>query len=334
MTEPAETAGRPLVSVVMVSRQPGPGADTALRSVLAQTWTDLEILLVQEGGDVAVHDRRIRLVPMPPTGDARNAALDVATGEFVAFQDPDAWSHPRRLERQLTPLLADGALVATTSRAIEVARRPDGQPPGEHPPRTGSASPRWCSAANRCCSASGSSTRSTPRPAPSTWPGSGPRTATTGRARPRRRRVRAGPAPPGPVGLPPRVGAPGTHRLPRRVHGVARRDQGRAGGPVPGPGTGRPAVRRPAPAHRHPGTRVRRRPRRGVVGLRRATEVDVGGDRRADRPGAAGRDHAPGGVPVHVPGRPGRSARRSSSSSTRTRSTGCCRATRSTCRCW
>jgi hypothetical protein len=121
MTRPSTAGGGPVVSVVVVARRPGPGADTALRSVIAQTWTDLEILLVQEGGDIAVPDPRIRLVPMPSTGDPRNAALDVAGGEFVAFQDIDTWSHPRRLERQLTPLLADLGLVATTSPAIEVA---------------------------------------------------------------------------------------------------------------------------------------------------------------------------------------------------------------------
>ena len=66
---------------------------------------------------------RIRLVKQPGnpgTYAARNAGLDAAGGEFVAFQDSDDWSHPRRLELQVQPLLADRRLVATTSDGLSV----------------------------------------------------------------------------------------------------------------------------------------------------------------------------------------------------------------------
>jgi hypothetical protein len=106
----------PLISVVLAA---GVGTDTALRSILAQSWTALEVLVV---GGTGVDDPRIRLVDggACDDGDGRNAALAVATGEFVAFTDGGTWSHPQRLERQVSALLADRDLVATTSAAVEV----------------------------------------------------------------------------------------------------------------------------------------------------------------------------------------------------------------------
>jgi hypothetical protein len=106
----------PLISVVLVA---GAGTDTALRSVLAQSWPALEVLVV---GGTSVDDPRIRPIDggTCDDGDGRNAALAVATGEFVAFTDGDTWSHPRRLEHQVSALLADRGLVATTSPAVEV----------------------------------------------------------------------------------------------------------------------------------------------------------------------------------------------------------------------
>jgi glycosyltransferase involved in cell wall biosynthesis len=66
---------------------------------------------------------RIRLVRLPAnvgTYAARNAGMDAAGRGFVAFQDSDDWSHPRRLELQVQPLLENRRLVATTSDGLAV----------------------------------------------------------------------------------------------------------------------------------------------------------------------------------------------------------------------
>ncbi|MEU8655162.1 glycosyltransferase family A protein [Actinoplanes philippinensis] len=120
------------ITTIVTTYQPGPGLVTAVRSLVAQSWTNHEILVVDDGsgaGHESVLDRaasldpRVRVVRIPANGGtyrARNAGLDIASGEFVTFQDSDDWSHPLRLERQAAPLLADPAVVATTSAAIRV----------------------------------------------------------------------------------------------------------------------------------------------------------------------------------------------------------------------
>ena len=78
-------------------------------SILAQTFSDFELILVDDGSpdncgvicdDYAAKDRRIRVLHQENAGQAaaRNRALDVAKGEWIAFVDSDDWIHPRFLE--------------------------------------------------------------------------------------------------------------------------------------------------------------------------------------------------------------------------------------------
>jgi hypothetical protein len=132
-TEPVERVDSPhRISVVVTSFHPDRGLLTAVRSILAQSWSNVEVVIVDDASPpsfdevlasaVALGDR-IRLVKLPVnagTYAARNAGLDAAQGEFAAFQDSDDWSHPRRLEWQVRPLLDDRKLVATTSDGLAV----------------------------------------------------------------------------------------------------------------------------------------------------------------------------------------------------------------------
>ena len=69
-------------------------------SILAQTYTNLEIILVNDGSsdgcgricdEYAKQDKRIKVIHKQNGGlsDARNVAIDVATGEFITFIDSD-----------------------------------------------------------------------------------------------------------------------------------------------------------------------------------------------------------------------------------------------------
>lgn len=128
-SEPA-TADGPLVSVIMSAYQPDEFLRSAVRSILDQTWRDLELIIVDDASGPDYDERlagvqrlddRIRIVRQETNGGtyvARNAGLESARGEFVTFQDSDDWSHPRRIEHQVAPLLADDRLMGTRSVAV------------------------------------------------------------------------------------------------------------------------------------------------------------------------------------------------------------------------
>lgn len=81
-----------------------------MESILAQTWQDMEIILVDDGSkdecpqlcdEYAVQDSRVRVIHKPNGGlsDARNAGMRVAKGEWVYFIDSDDWMHPDALQQ-------------------------------------------------------------------------------------------------------------------------------------------------------------------------------------------------------------------------------------------
>jgi hypothetical protein len=120
----------PLVTVLVPTHNPGHRLGTALSSLLKQTWTNLEILILDDGSDVenrfridawAERDARVRVLRMSRNvGNyaARNAGLDEASGEFVTVHDDDDWSHPRKLELQARNLVANPTTMANLSQMV------------------------------------------------------------------------------------------------------------------------------------------------------------------------------------------------------------------------
>ena len=107
----------PQVSVLMVFHRVTPFFEPAVRSVLEQTFDDLELVLVDNGTGLPVKalgelgaDPRVHWVRLPcnegiPSG--HNAGVAAARGEFIALQDYDDIALPHRLERQVATLRAD-----------------------------------------------------------------------------------------------------------------------------------------------------------------------------------------------------------------------------------
>ena len=101
----------PLVSVVVCAHNAGPYLRPALRSLVNQTYRNIEVLLIDDGStDGSVEaarrefdDPRIRWFNQSNAGKpaALNRALSEMRGEFYAIQDADDESFPSRIERQV-----------------------------------------------------------------------------------------------------------------------------------------------------------------------------------------------------------------------------------------
>ena len=95
--------------------------ENCINSIINQTYENLEIILVDDGSpdncgaicdEFAVKDNRIKVIHKENGGisSARNAGLDIATGDLIAFIDSDDWIEPEMLtvlERILSENNAD-----------------------------------------------------------------------------------------------------------------------------------------------------------------------------------------------------------------------------------
>ena len=99
----------PTISVIVPVYKAEKYIESCVRSILSQTYGDFELILVEDGspdrsGEIcdalAKTDTRIRVIHKENGGaaTARNAGLDVATGDFIAFIDGDDCIHPQYLE--------------------------------------------------------------------------------------------------------------------------------------------------------------------------------------------------------------------------------------------
>lgn len=129
----------PVVSVVMPAFNAGRYIRPAIDSALAQTFADLEILVVDDGStdDTAAivaravaKDPRVRLLRQPNGGVsvARNAALRVARGKYIALLDSDDVWHTGFLEAQIALLESRPDIAIVTANAFLLGGPRDGQP--------------------------------------------------------------------------------------------------------------------------------------------------------------------------------------------------------------
>lgn len=108
----------PLISVIVPVYKVEAYLRRCLESICSQSYHNLEILCVDDGSpddsieilrEFACHDLRIKVIRKPNGGlsTARNAALDVAHGEWITGVDGDDWLEPGIYEKAVACLSDD-----------------------------------------------------------------------------------------------------------------------------------------------------------------------------------------------------------------------------------
>jgi len=117
------------VTVAMTAFNAERTIEHAIRSVVNQTWRNLEIFIIDDNstdGTAAIIERYAsmddRIIPLHNANNmgtyrAKNRALERATGRWFTCHDADDWSHPMKIERQVEALRRSD-LVANTSQWV------------------------------------------------------------------------------------------------------------------------------------------------------------------------------------------------------------------------
>ncbi len=117
------TSSSPLVSVIVPVYNVEPYLRRCLDSIVNQSYTNLEIILVDDGSldnspqicdDYAAKDKRIIVIHKKNGGlsDARNAGLDVCKGEYISFVDSDDWVDEKYVEKLFSLIIEENADIA------------------------------------------------------------------------------------------------------------------------------------------------------------------------------------------------------------------------------
>ncbi len=127
---------KPLVSIIIPVYQVEKYLDRCVASVVNQTYTNLEIILVDDGSldncpaicDAwKERDPRIKVIHQQNGGlsVARNEGLKIATGEFIGFVDSDDWIEPEMVEILLSNMQATEADIAVCDYLRESEDSPE-----------------------------------------------------------------------------------------------------------------------------------------------------------------------------------------------------------------
>ena len=110
----------PLISIIVPIYNVEAYLPRCLDSIVGQTYRNLEIILVDDGSPdncgvicdrYAEEDSRIRVIHQQNAGvsAARNAGLDVMSGEYIMFVDPDDWISLDAVQLLYERLIGDGS---------------------------------------------------------------------------------------------------------------------------------------------------------------------------------------------------------------------------------
>lgn len=114
-----------LISVIIPIYKVEEFLDCCIRSIVDQTYSKLEIILVDDGSpdacpskcdEWAQKDNRIRVIHKKNGGlsDARNAGMSIATGAYISFVDSDDWIAPDFYEKLYQSIVENNAQIAAS----------------------------------------------------------------------------------------------------------------------------------------------------------------------------------------------------------------------------
>ncbi len=143
----------PLVSVLLAVSNGEDYVRTALESILRQTISDLELIVIDDGSSdetpeilAAFHDERLRVLRHEERrglAASLNRGLDEARGRYVARLDADDIALPRRLERQLQRMVSGSPIAVLGSAVLEIDE--SGRSGSLHLMPSGAVGVRWAS---------------------------------------------------------------------------------------------------------------------------------------------------------------------------------------------
>ena len=118
---------QPKVTVIMTTYNAIATIDNCIRSLLQQTWSNIEVIIVDDAStdgtlqhlqQLNEKNSVLKVISLPQnvgTFAAKSIGVQYATGEFLTCQDSDDWAHPQKLAEQVQPLIDNPELIATTS---------------------------------------------------------------------------------------------------------------------------------------------------------------------------------------------------------------------------
>lgn len=126
----------PALTVVVPVCNAEPHLTACIESLLAQTFTDFELLLVDNGSTdgsrqrcaryAGEHPGRIRLLTLdtPSVSAARNAGIDAARGRFITFMDADDWAEKEFLAEFFRGPLPDAETIVLQGIVCDFTEAP------------------------------------------------------------------------------------------------------------------------------------------------------------------------------------------------------------------
>ncbi|MFS0638297.1 glycosyltransferase [Mesobacillus foraminis] len=119
----------PKVSIIVPVYKVEPYIHKCVDSILAQTLTDFELILVDDGSpdscgricdQYAQKDSRVKVIHKENGGlsDARNAGIDIARGEYIGFVDSDDWIEPDMYELLYRMCIDNNSEIASCTSII------------------------------------------------------------------------------------------------------------------------------------------------------------------------------------------------------------------------